>query len=72
MKLIFEKSVAGRGCDLLPECDVPLIEVSKRFKRNKELRLPEVSETQISRHYTELMKRTFGVNDGFIPWVPVP
>lgn len=67
MKLIFEKSVAGRGCDLLPECDVPLIEVSKRFKRNKELRLPEVSETQISRHYTELMKRTFGVNDGFYP-----
>ena len=67
MKLIFEKSVAGRGSDLLPECDVPLIEVSKRFKRNKELRLPEVSETQISRHYTELMKRTFGVNDGFYP-----
>lgn len=67
MKLIFEKSVAGRGCDLLPACDVPLIEVSKRFKRNKELRLPEVSETQISRHYTELMKRTFGVNDGFYP-----
>lgn len=67
MKLIFEKSVAGRGSDLLPACDVPLIEVSKRFKRNKELRLPEVSETQISRHYTELMKRTFGVNDGFYP-----
>ena len=23
MKLIFEKSVPGRGCSLLPPCDVP-------------------------------------------------
>ena len=29
--------------------------------------LPEMSETQLSRHYTELAKKTHGVNDGFYP-----
>lgn len=67
MKLIFEKSKAGRGCDILPSCDVPVVELDDNLKRQKELRLPEMSETDISRHYTELMKRTFGVNDGFYP-----
>lgn len=67
MKLIFEKSTMGRSCELLPECDVPVIPVSESFRRKKELQLPEVSETEISRHYTELMKRTFGINDGFYP-----
>lgn len=67
MKLIFEKSTPGRGCDLLPECDVPAIKVNEQYIRNKELNLPQVAETEISRHYTELMKRTFGINDGFYP-----
>ncbi len=67
MKLIFEKSKAGRGCDILPSCDVPIVELDDNMKRQKELHLPEISETDISRHYTELMKRTFGVNDGFYP-----
>lgn len=67
MKLIFEKSKPGRGCELLPECEVPVVSVQDKFMRKKELHLPEVSETELSRHYTELMKRTFGVNDGFYP-----
>ena len=67
MKLIFEKSVPGRGCTLLPECDVPIIAPSEEYLRGKELGLPEVSETELSRHYTQLMKRTFGINDGFYP-----
>jgi glycine dehydrogenase subunit 2 len=67
MKLIFEKSKVGRGCDILPSCDVPIVELDDNLKREKELHLPEISETDISRHYTELMKRTFGVNDGFYP-----
>jgi glycine dehydrogenase subunit 2 len=67
MELIFEKSRNGRGCDLLPECDVPVTKVDTEFRRGKELNLPEVSETEISRHYTGLMKRSFGINDGFYP-----
>jgi glycine dehydrogenase subunit 2 len=67
MKLIFEKSIQGRGCELLPECDVPVVALTEGYLRKKELHLPEVSETELSRHYTQLMKRTFGINDGFYP-----
>ncbi len=65
MKLLFERSVAGRGCAVLPECDVPAVLPAET--REKPLHLPELSETDISRHYTELAKQTFGVNDGFYP-----
>ena len=67
MKLIFEKSMQGRGCSLLPESDVPVVTPSNNYIREKKLDLPEVSETELSRHYTQLMKRTFGINDGFYP-----
>lgn len=66
MKLLFEKSVEGRGLTLLPACDVPVVEI-KGKKREVSLRLPQLSENDISRHYTELAKRTHGVNDGFYP-----
>lgn len=67
MELIFEKSVEGRGCDLLPLCDVPEVKPEGRYLREKELRLPEISETDLSRHYTELAGRTYGINNGFYP-----
>ncbi len=67
MELIFEKGNMNRGLDLLPECDVEQVSVSEDYKRKKELNLPHVSETEISRHYTKLAQRTFGVNNGFYP-----
>ena len=33
MKLIFEKSVAGRRCAILPACDVPKVELPEELKR---------------------------------------
>lgn len=66
MKLIFERSIPGRGCTLLPECDVPVVEFGG-LERKMALHLPEVSENDISRHYTELAKETHGVNDGQYP-----
>jgi len=67
MKLIFEKSREGRGCSILPECDVPIVSLRDIDKRAKKLNLPELSENDLSRHYTELVKRTYGVNAGFYP-----
>ena len=67
MNLIFEKSKAGRGSILLPECDVPEFVLPEEMQREQALRLPELSETEISRHYTALAKRAHGVNDGFYP-----
>ncbi len=67
MKLIFEKSVAGRGIDVLPSCDVELVAMPAGLERTAAPRLPEISETDLSRHYTELNKRVHGVNSGFYP-----
>ncbi len=67
MELIFEKSMDGRGCDILPSCDVPVVSVRNKYKREKDLHLPQIAETDISRHYTELAERTYGINNGFYP-----
>lgn len=67
MDLIFEKSREGRGCSVLPACDVPVAEIPACKARDKAPRFPQMAEIDISRHYTELMKRTHGVNDGFYP-----
>ena len=65
MQLIFEKGAPGRRLSLLPDCDVP--EVSLSSARKAPLDLPEVSETEVTRHYTALCKMVHGVNDGFYP-----
>lgn len=66
MKLVFERSMPERECSILPECDVPEVKLSG-FEREKALNLPELSENDISRHYTELAEHTHGVNNGFYP-----
>ena len=67
MKLIFEKSVPGRALSLLPPCDVDLVAMPETLSHKIAPALPEMSETDISRHYTELNKHVHGVNSGFYP-----
>ena len=67
MKLIFERSVAGRGNRYLPACDVEEVALPEGLRRAEAPKLPEISETDLSRHYTELNKRVHGVNSGFYP-----
>lgn len=67
MQLIFEKSHSGRGCSVLPSCDVPDADLPADALRAAPLPLPELSETEISRHYTQLCQRVHGVNCGFYP-----
>ena len=67
MQLIFEKSKAGVSCAILPPCDVPEAPLSQAAARKKPARLPSLDENGISRHYSALAKRVFGVNDGFYP-----
>ena len=66
MKLVFERSSEGRGTAYLPACDVPEITL-KAPAREKKLHLPELPETETDRHYTELSRQTYGVNNGFYP-----
>ncbi len=67
MKLVFEKSVKGRYCSVVPKSDVKSRELPSSFLRKSSLDLPELSEIDISRHYAELAKQVHGVNDGFYP-----
>ena len=67
MKLLFEKSVPGRGMDILPPLDVPDCPLEAGLKREKALRLPQMAEGDLCRHYRALEKRAHGVCDGFYP-----
>ena len=67
MKLIYEKSQAGRRASSLPRPDVPAVEVPEELRRTHPPRLPEVAEPEIVRHFTELSTRTFGIDTGFYP-----
>lgn len=67
MKLIFERSIKGRKNDYLPDCDVPMYSIDEKYLRETEADLPEIAESDLSRHYTILADKTFGVNRGFYP-----
>ena len=67
MKLIFEKSVPGRRCTILPPCDVDAVSLPESLRRETKPDLPQLSKTDISRHYTELCHQVHGVNCGFYP-----
>lgn len=67
MKLVFEKGSQGRRLELISKMDVPEVSFEQEHRRERAPRLPQMSENEISRHYTELAKRTHGVNDGFYP-----
>ena len=67
MKLLFEKSRTGRGQQYLPECDVPEYRLGEQLLRTEPAALPELTENDLSRHYSELERRSFGVNNGFYP-----
>ncbi len=64
--LIFEKSVKGRTGVQLDKLDVPHYQL-KAQKRKSEARLPEISEQDSVRHYTQLSRFAHGVDNGFYP-----
>lgn len=70
-KLIFEISKEGRKAYSLPKCDVEEVNleslIPSEFLSDKELDLPEVSEVDVIRHYTQLSNKNYGVDTGFYP-----
>jgi glycine dehydrogenase subunit 2 len=67
MKLIYEKSSAGRRAGRVPDPGVEAAEVPPELARSQPPRLPELAEPELVRHYTELSTRTFGIDTGFYP-----
>jgi glycine dehydrogenase subunit 2 len=70
-QLVFEMSSPGRTGFSLPECDVPVEEVSSFLPasalRTAPPELPEVSEFDVVRHYSRLSRLNYGLDTHFYP-----
>lgn len=69
-KLIFEKSSAGKTAFSLPELkheNISQTALGEGYLRKKPAVLPEVSELELVRHFTNLSRQNFGVDLGFYP-----
>lgn len=69
--LIFDYSSSGKKAFSLPELDVPEKELKQllpeRMIRRDSPALPEVSEVDIIRHYHDLARRNYSIDQGIYP-----
>ncbi len=66
-KLIFEISKKGRKAYSLPKSEFKNHVINKDLLRDELAELPEVSELEAVRHYTNVSFKNFGVEKGFYP-----
>lgn len=70
-KLLIEKNTSGSNAFSLPPCDVDLSPLADSipagFLRQETPHIPELSEVETVRHFTELSHRAYGVDDGMYP-----
>ncbi len=68
-KLIFDLSKEGRQGYSLPSrtWDATLADIPSGLLRSEKPALPQVSELDVVRHYTNLSQMNFGVDSGFYP-----
>lgn len=64
--LAFELSSPGRIGVALPKCDVPVTAVPAGLLR-AELKLPELDELTVVRHFTRLSQKNFSIDTHFYP-----
>ena len=68
MKLVFEKSVPGRRGVLPAPSDVPTsINIRGDLLREDSAEMPELSELDVIRHFTDLSRQNFGVDTNCYP-----
>jgi glycine dehydrogenase subunit 2 len=68
MQLIFEKSRPGRRGFQLPLSDVPKVKtLPEKYCRKIEAQLPEVSELDLVRHFSNLSRLNYSVDTNFYP-----
>lgn len=67
-ELIFDRSRPGRiGCNV-PRCDTPEVDLASVIGETRDdLHLPEVSELDLLRHFTNLSHINYGIETGFYP-----
>jgi glycine dehydrogenase subunit 2 len=68
-RTIFEASRPSAPGYRLPDADIPKgrAEIPETLRRKKPAALPEMSEIETVRHYTNLSRRNYGVDLGFYP-----
>jgi len=67
MKTIFSKSVKGRNANIFNESKSDSNLLPQELRRNSLPQLPESSELDVVRHFTNLSKQNFGVDSNFYP-----
>ncbi len=68
MSIIFETSIPGRCGVTLPEPDVPeATPFPNALRRAADAPLCELSELDVVRHFSELSRKNFSVDNGFYP-----
>lgn len=65
--MIFELSKKGRIGFNIEEKSLPEVELPKHLLRQEKADLPEVSELDVVRHFTNVSQKNFGVENGFYP-----
>lgn len=66
-KIIFELSKKDRIGYALENKDLPQINLPKNLLRSHQAELPEITEFDVVRHYTNVSQKNFGVETGFYP-----
>lgn len=67
-KLVFEKSRPGRIGANVPACETPAVDFDAVLGGTRaELNLPEMSELDTMRHFTNLSHINYGIETGFYP-----
>lgn len=66
-KLIFELSTVNRIGYAIEEKNIPHVKIPEKLLREKHAELPEVTEFEVVRHYTNVSQKNFGVENGFYP-----
>lgn len=67
-QLVFEKSRPGRIGANMPTCNTPEVDLSAVLGATRtELALPEISELDTLRHFTNLSHINYGIETGFYP-----
>jgi glycine dehydrogenase subunit 2 len=65
--LIFEHSRTNRSATAQAPAHIPKVDLPDRFLRTSGMDLPEVSEMQAVRHYTQLSQKNFSIDTHFYP-----
>ena len=64
---VFERSRVGRPGYAAPELDVPEVSLPKSLRRGESPDLPELSESEVVRHYTNLSVKNHHIDRDFYP-----